>query len=212
MSERYTRQLDIINQEQLNFPIHVIGAGGIGSWTALLLAKMGCPDISVYDDDIVEDHNVASQFFDYNQLGMLKTEASRNNIEKQTGIFIHPKHNIDEEQITEGLVIIAIDSMQERHRLASIYKERNLYIIDGRMGGLQLEIYCVPSSTYVATLVNPQDVSPDACTARSICFNCAVIGGLIANFVRQFAKKELANQELTFGFNTLSLLKKTYEI
>ena len=207
MTERFTRQLDIINQAELNFPIHVIGAGGIGSWTTLLLAKMGCPDISVYDDDTVEEHNVASQFFAQNEIGWAKTRSLQASIYDQTGIGIKPKTNIDEEQITEGLVIIAIDSMLERHRLAQIYKDRNLYIIDGRMGGLQLEIYCVPSSTYVATLVNPQDVSPDACTARSICFNCAVIGGLIANFVRQFAKKELTNQELTFGFNTLSLLK-----
>ena len=207
MSERYARQLDIINQQELNFPIHIIGAGGIGSWTALLLAKMGCPDISVYDDDIVEEHNVASQFFMTDQLGTTKTFSLRKNVIEQTGIDIKQKTNIDEEQITEGLVIIAIDSMQERHRLANIYRERNLYIIDGRMGGLQLEIYCVPSTTYVATLVNPNEVSPDSCTARSICFNCAIIGGLIANFVRQYAKKELINQELTLGFNGLSLLK-----
>jgi len=86
-------------------------------------------------------------------------------------------------------------------------KDKNVYVIDGRMGGLQLEIYCCPSSIYETTLVNPNNVSHDSCTARSICFNCAIIGGLIANFVRLYVNKELTNQELIFGFNDLSLLK-----
>ena len=207
MPERYTRQLDLINQNALNFPIHIIGCGGIGSWTTLLLAKMGCPNISIYDDDIVEDHNVASQFFNESQLGLLKREALKFNVSLQTGIDVKVKTNIDEEQITEGLIIITIDNMEERIRLANIYKDKNVYVIDGRMGGLQLEIYCCPSSIYETTLVNPNNVSHDSCTARSICFNCAIIGGLIANFVRLYVNKELTNQELIFGFNNLSLLK-----
>jgi len=207
MPERYTRQLDLINQNALNFPIHIIGCGGIGSWTTLLLAKMGCPNISIYDDDIVEDHNVASQFFNESQLGLLKREALKFNVSLQTGIDVKVKTNIDEEQITEGLIIITIDNMEERIRLANIYKDKNVYVIDGRMGGLQLEIYCCPSSIYETTLVNPNNVSHDSCTARSICFNCAIIGGLIANFVRLYVNKELTNQELIFGFNDLSLLK-----
>lgn len=207
MAERYTRQLDLINVEELKFPIHIIGCGGIGSWTALLLAKIGCQDISIYDDDAVEEHNIASQFFKEADKGRLKRDALLSNILDQTGIRLKPKTNIDEERITEGLIIIAIDSMEERIRLANIYKDKNVYIIDGRMGGLQLEIYCSSASTYVATLVNPNEVSHEPCTGRAICFNCAVIAGLIANFVRQYSKKELRDQELTFGFNDLSLLK-----
>ena len=207
MSEKFTRQLDIINQDELNFPIHIIGCGGIGSWTALLLAKIGCPDISVYDNDIVEEHNTASQFFKETDKGKYKRNALQSNVLNQTGIKIKPKENLDEENITEGLIIIAIDSMQERIRLANIYKNKNIYIIDGRMGGLQLEIYCCNASTYVATLINPNEISHESCTAKAICFNCAIIGGLITNFVRQYAKKELINQEITFGFNNLSLLK-----
>jgi tRNA A37 threonylcarbamoyladenosine dehydratase len=207
MNERYNRQIDIINQEELSFPIHVIGAGGIGSWTALLLAKMGCPQIMVYDDDFVEEHNIASQFFTINDNGILKTTALKNNVYNQTGINIVPKTNTDEEQIDNGLIIIAVDSMAERIRLADIYKDKNLYIIDGRMGGLQLEIYSCPSATYVATLSNPLDIVPEPCTARSICFNCAVIGGLIVNKVRQYAQGVIINEEYNFAFNTLEQLK-----
>lgn len=205
MTNRYSRQLDIIDVSSLSFPIHILGVGGIGSWTTLLLAKMGCSNIRIYDDDRVEDHNIASQFFQENQKEMKKTLATYDNILKQTGVKVFSTTIAMENEIKEGLVIIAIDSMDERRRLANLYKNKNIYIIDGRMGGLQLEIYCTPAKNYEATLA--EEVSPDACTARSICFNCAVIAGLIANYVRLFAKKQLPNGEIIFDFNNITLMK-----
>ena len=203
---KYTRQIDIINEQELDFPIHIIGVGGIGSWTTLLLAKMGCQNIRVYDDDIVEEHNIASQFFQGNQLGMKKIEALYENILNQTNTKIICGPQSIESEIDEGLIIIAVDSMQERHNLNQLFKDKNCYIIDGRMGGLQLEIYCIPANQYEATLVAIGETNPDPCTARSICFNCAVIAGLIANYVRLFAKKKLPNQTITFLFDNIKLL------
>jgi len=202
---KYTRQLDLINEKELNFPIHVIGAGGIGSWTTLLLAKMGCSNIKVYDDDVVQEHNIASQFFKESQLGMKKIEALHDNVLEQTGIEIVPAPQSIEPQIEKGLIIIAVDSMEVRHQLNELFKDKDCYIIDGRMGGLQLEIYCQPANEYSSTLVAVGQASPDPCTARSICFNCAVIGGLIVNYVRLFAKKKLNNQGITFLFDDIKL-------
>lgn len=41
----------------------VIGAGGIGSWAALALAKMGVRHITVFDPDRVSEENVATQLY-----------------------------------------------------------------------------------------------------------------------------------------------------
>lgn len=205
---KYKRQIDIINEEELNFPIHIIGAGGIGSWTALLLAKMGCPNISIYDDDIVEEHNIVSQFFSPIQLGMLKVKALQNNIEQQTGKKILIFKQEEELNINEGLIIIAVDSMKERYNLNELFKDKNCYIIDGRMGGLQLEIDSRPANEYESTLVTIQDIEPEPCTARSICFNCAVIGGLITNLVRLFARGKIKNTSFTYLFDTNQIFYK----
>lgn len=210
---RYKRQLDIVDPELLKLPIHIIGCGGIGSWTTLVLAKMGCSNITVYDNDTVEDHNVASQFFKESQLGMSKVDALLNNVLEQSGNLINVMNNESEELIglepTEDaqLVIFALDSMAERIRLGEIYKDRNLYIIDGRMGGTQIEIYTRPSSQYLETTIDPEKIVPDICTARSICFNCVTIGGLIGNFVRMFVNKKLSNNDIVFGLDNMILLK-----
>ena len=211
MATKYARQLDIIDIEKLNIPIHVIGAGGIGSWTTLLIAKMGCPQIYVYDDDIVEEHNIASQFFTEKQQGQLKVEALQKNVLQQTGIKIMTAPQNLEEKISRGLIIMAVDSIEERGRLANIYKDKDIYIIDGRMGGLQLEIHTCPSNYYPKTIVSPEEIDHEPCTAKSICFNCAVIGGLIANYVRLFIDGRIINGNIIIGFNNLELLKEKYD-
>jgi molybdopterin/thiamine biosynthesis adenylyltransferase len=209
---RYSRQYDIVMPELLNERINIIGCGGIGSWTAFLLAKMGCQNIFVYDDDIVEDHNIASQFFKESDIGQLKRDALKASILEQTGIEIVGQENKNEEVIDRGLVIFAIDSMRERIRLAQIFQDKDIYIIDGRMGGLQMEIYSYPIKEYMKTLVNPDEADHDACTAKAICFNCAIIGGFMSNYIRDFVTTgELKNQEIILDFKNLVFIKSTQD-
>ena len=229
ISERHKRQFDIIKPDEMNTPIHIIGCGGIGSWSALLIAKMGCEDITLYDFDEVEDHNIASQFFEEGQLGISKTIALADNIYQQTGIKCKRVEQINddeeienieeykewvtqqEKEIDDAIIVIAVDSMEERIKLEDFWVDKNNFIIDGRMGGLQLEIYAIESLLYANTLVKPQNVDPEPCTGRSISFNCAVIGGLIANCVRLSLTEQLKPLELKFHFDALQLLKKIYD-
>jgi len=207
-NERHKRSLDIIDPDKLDFPIHILGVGGIGSWTALILAKMGALDITVYDDDVVEDHNVASQFYKESQLGEEKTKALADNVSEQTGVKILPMPISGERNIKKGIVIIAIDSMERRHKIADKLEYSINWIIDGRMGGTQFEIYSQQTELYKETLVNPDDVHPDACTAKAISFNCSVIAGMIANYIRLYADGNRDKHAITFGFNDVELLKE----
>lgn len=210
--ERYKRQYDIVKSENLTIPIHVIGCGGIGSWTTLLLAKMGCENITIYDFDEVEDHNVASQFFEERQLGELKTEALSANVTAQTGISPQIGNVDDEPSISDGVIVIAVDSMEMRWKLNDVFKNKNLLIIDARMGGLQAEVYCAMSNNYEPTLVAPENVQPEPCTGKAISFNCALIGSLVANYVRLHVNGRLDLEkfnERTFLFDdVMTILPK----
>ena len=212
MASRYARQLDIVDLEKLKFPIHIIGCGGIGSWTTLLLAKMGCSNITIYDDDLVEEHNIASQFFREEDLGKNKCIATQQNVSMFSGYNVNIGEQEDEEKISEGLVIFAVDSAEERIRLGKIYEDKDLFIIDGRMGGLQAEVYCRRADNYLPTTVALEFAESDSCTAKAIGFNCAFIGGMIANYVRLFANEKMdihaENNEFVFLFDNLAMLKK----
>lgn len=212
MTKRYDRQLDIVDVEKLSFPIHIIGCGGIGSWTTLLLAKMGCSNITVYDNDVVEEHNIASQFFREADKERNKCSATQENVNMFSGYNINILDQEEEDKIKEGVVILAVDSAEERIRLGEIFKDRDLFIIDGRMGGLQAEVYCRRADNYLPTTVAPELADTDACTAKAIGFNCAFIGSMIANYVRLFATEKLdplsETNEFIFLFDNLAMLKK----
>ncbi len=215
MSERHKRQADIISPEALSKPVHIIGCGGIGSWSALLIAKMGCQDITIYDDDKVEEHNVASQFFKQFQVGIKKTTALKQNVHEQTGIELKIGDTKDEEFIEDAIIVIALDKMKRRKELSDAYSAfSSNIIIDGRMGGLQAEIYCCHSSDYYKTIVDDEDVQQERCTERSISFNCALIGSLIANAVR-IANKDIDDfynnyKQRTFLFDGVSVLNPDF--
>jgi molybdopterin/thiamine biosynthesis adenylyltransferase len=176
----------------------------------MLLAKMGCSNITLYDEDSVEDHNVASQLFRNQDIGKNKAEIIGEIAETFSEIALKTMEQEEEENISEGLVIFAIDSMEERIRLGKIFANRDLTIIDGRMGGLQAEVYVRKASDYLPTTVAPESVETDACTAKAISFNCAFIGGMIANYVRLLANEKIdfnKQNEFIFLFDTLTMLK-----
>src|SRR5687767_4709014 len=59
--------------------VQVFGAGGIGSWVMLGLAKLGVPYLDVFDFDTYEAHNVPNQFAPLEEYtdSWLKVEALR---------------------------------------------------------------------------------------------------------------------------------------
>jgi len=103
---------------------HIIGCGSVGSTVAELLARHGITDISLYDFDKVEPHNLVNQMFVQKHIGMPKVEALRDillDINPEINIKTHPKGWID--QPLEGYVFLAVDNIELR---AKIVKE-NLY-------------------------------------------------------------------------------------
>ena len=64
------------------FRVGIAGAGGLGSNCAVALARSGIGTIVISDFDVVELDNLNRQFYFADQLGMEKTKALKENIEK----------------------------------------------------------------------------------------------------------------------------------
>jgi tRNA A37 threonylcarbamoyladenosine dehydratase len=117
MSNSHIRQQDIVTPEELSVPITLIGAGGIGSWVALALTKMGCSQLTVVDHDAVEEHNVASQFYSTEDLSQEKVYCLSENLEKFTGQVVRPVFqrfedyiNSEEYSVPE-ILLVTVDSL-----------------------------------------------------------------------------------------------------
>jgi len=159
---------------------------------------------------MVENHNLSSQAFGEKNVGMYKTHAMTDIIVDVNGkaeVF-----NIDKKfngkEFKGGILIIAVDSMKERKRIYTNLKKSKVqpkFIIDGRMGGPQLEVYsCIDLNDWKETFVS--QASSDPCGARYICYISMVIGSFIANQVKRFLKEEKYKKSILFNIDSLQLI------
>jgi len=210
---RFLRQLDIVSPEQLSFPIVVVGAGAIGSATVVTLAKMGCSDITVWDDDILEEHNIPNQLCKPSMVGRPKVEALRELTVELTDVTVKAENRRYRGQKLRGVVVAAVDSMDAR---LVIWKRVKLdpdvsLLIDARMGAEFARIYathpCDPEEIdlYEQNLYRSSEAERLPCSARSIIYCPTVVAGFIALLAKQCASGEPIPRELLLDLPSFRL-------
>lgn len=210
------RSSGLVGVDELKKPITIIGAGSIGSFSALALAKLGCTNITVIDFDKVSDVNVGCQIYGSDYIGCDKVDALEEILEDVTDIKITPLcKKWDGEGITP-IVISAVDKIETRQAIWETIKTSGAidWYIDGRMAGEYMHIFIVNMAnkqerdTYEKSL-HPKAVEQLSCSTRSVVYNTLMIGGLIANMVKRIAKKETPPREIIFDIPSLQLLSTT---
>ena len=210
----FSRQSDLVDIEALETPITLIGCGGIGSFTALALAKMGCVHLTVYDDDLVEGQNIPNQLFRLGDVGQLKVERLADIIKSFTGTGIDARPERVASQRLQGIVVSGVDSMEARRRIwdRSIrFKAGVTAYIDARMGAEVSRIYTVRPADpdhirfYERTLYSDDEALQISCTAQAIVYTSFGIASLVAGQVKRVAMGEACKREIIFDQRTLTL-------
>jgi molybdopterin/thiamine biosynthesis adenylyltransferase len=212
----YWRQADLISPEALAAPVTVIGAGGIGSPVALALAKMGCQNLTLYDPDVVEPHNLPNQFYRPRDVGRPKVAALADVIAEFTGAEVRAVQESVAGQPLSGVVISGVDSMASRERIwrESIrYRPGVSVYIDARMGAQVCRVLTVrpvdPDDVrwYESTLFADDGANEEPCTARAIIYTTLGLASLVANQVKRHAMSEAFERDLLIDFATLTVLR-----
>ena len=111
----YSRQINILNPEEFNKRINIIGIGATGSWMSLALAKMGLSNLHLYDFDTVGEHNLPNQMFGIRDINRNKALSMRNIIKMLTGFIIKAKdEKIEGDTPLQGIVFMLTDTMKSR--------------------------------------------------------------------------------------------------
>ena len=101
-----------IKKHLSKFRIGIAGAGGLGSNCAVALARSGIGTLVIADFDIVEELNLNRQYYFYEQVGMMKTDAIRDNI----------KH------VNPGILVITHQKKLDRTNISEIFAGCNIII------------------------------------------------------------------------------------
>jgi hypothetical protein len=125
--------------------INIIGCGAIGSNVALQLAKLGVEKLVLWDFDIVNEHNITNQVYNISDIKQLKTDALEKHLKLQNPDIIVVKKGKYTAQPLKGILILAVDSIELRHKIAK-QNEFNIMlrlVIDGRIGLETSQTYCI---------------------------------------------------------------------
>ena len=162
----YSRSAPIIDPELVP-NIHLIGCGSVGSTIALGLAKMGIQNVTLYDFDIIEEHNVSNQMFGIKDVGKLKTETLRNIILDNTGIdYDIVSSRVEKGTKFNGIVFLIVDSLKTRLDIfrSQINNFQCLGIIDTRTAVWDARCYYanpnepIHKKKYQESLVNAEEI------------------------------------------------------
>jgi len=184
--------------------IIVGGTGGIGSWTALFLSRIG-HTLYLFDDDLIEEHNMAGQLYATKQVGMNKAEATKENIKAfSDSINVEVCGRYTEESPTSPIVISCFDNMAARKLMFSKWKEqedREIFI-DGRMLAEVGMIFCITKgqeAAYEAELFDDAEIQDAPCSFKATSHCGALIGSLMTAGLNNY----LANVKLGGEFKSL---------
>lgn len=208
--DKFNRQVNLFNPRNFeDREVTIVGLGNIGSHTALTLCRMGIKKFSLFDFDTIEEHNLASQSYTATDIGRTKVRA----IQRQL-IEIEPRIEIsisEHKFVNYGnldIIVLGVDSLDARREIAALLKQNPpKLIIDGRIGGEQLELYTFEKVEDFEASIPTGPAAEEGCGERYIAYVSVIIAGLIACQV----KKYLTGQQLTKSFiinvPTLTVLK-----
>ncbi|MBU1179921.1 ThiF family adenylyltransferase [Patescibacteria group bacterium] len=211
----FRRQLDILDPNVILYPVVLIGCGGIGSPTALTLAKMGCPDLTFVDPDIVEEHNLPNQLFRLKDVDRPKAESCKDAVSEFSNCSARAvSEKFDGSQELSGIVISGVDSMASR-QLVWDKVRWNLNVplyIDGRIGGEVIQVYAIRPNQiediefYENNLFPDDEVEVLPCTERAIMYVGFTIAGLIGAQFKKWLKEEQLFRKITFYLKTMRIV------
>ena len=76
-ASRHVPLFDALQYDRDGGGVEIVGCGATGSRVALELVKLGVRHFVLWDDDKVEDHNIANQAFEACDVGEYKVRGRR---------------------------------------------------------------------------------------------------------------------------------------
>lgn len=125
-----SKSYEFFQPDMLKSRVHIIGCGAIGSTVAENLVRFGITNITLYDFDKVEAHNIANQMFRQTDIGKLKVEALAGylceiNPDCQNGLKLVTEGWTG--QRLAGYVFLAVDSIDLRREIVTLCQD-NQYV------------------------------------------------------------------------------------
>jgi molybdopterin/thiamine biosynthesis adenylyltransferase len=196
-------------------PTHDIivgGVGGIGSWLTMLLGRAGY-NLYLYDDDVIDETNMAGQLYKFTDIGREKATAVKEAVydySENAKVEICGRYEMDSEYCP--IMFSCFDNMEARRFMFENWAaaDGKSVFIDGRMLAESFQIYAVTPGNedrYRETLFDDSDVEEQPCSAKATSHTGATIAGMMMSILTN----HLSNVKLDMDIREVPF-KTTFEI
>ena len=227
MIDDFSKQMDLIKTHEFTHPIHVIGAGALGSWITFFLLKMGFNNIHVYDYDTIEEHNLPNQMFRENQIGAGKAFAlvdiySNFTLEDPNDdrLTAHNRRVTAEDATSfTGIVLCAVDSMESRKELFEALFEYSSNVslwIEARLSLWGAYIYTIDKSVdvekYKKTFYADSEAEVSACGVSQTALPSGTVAAstMIMQMIEWFKYGNVKNHKLEYSLPWFDCMKEDW--
>jgi hypothetical protein len=145
----FSQQKNFISPDEVR-PVHLLGAGSVGSHVASMLARIGVTDLTVWDHDSIDSHNIGPSLYGRSDFGRYKVEALAAIILRDTGVIIKMERRKYEGAMIKGSVICCVDTMEARQMIWRTVKKNPFVdiLLDTRVAEEFFQIFAIrPCST-----------------------------------------------------------------
>jgi len=213
----YTRQEGIVSQSKISsHSVSLIGCGALGSASAMALVKMGINDLTLYDEDGINEVNLPNQMYMEEHIGMFKVDAlieilqAFNKDIKPIGI-----NQMYIGQPLREIVIVTTDSMASRQAIWKQFLAQKMpwALIEARMGAEEGQIYTIRKDNigityadgkfYEDRLYSDAEANQLPCTAKAIIYNVFMIASLVCRAYKAVVEGEKFPREIVFGMSQI---------
>ncbi len=158
-----------LDEEISNKRVLVVGIGGIGSWIAEILARIGIKKLGILDYDKVEVHNLSRQNYTEDDIGKYKVDALERRLRSvNSNLVIRKFKKINLEYFKEfDIFFDCTDNIKTKYLLNEISVYLNMPYIFGTIAG----------NTGFFGYIDPKDFCLyDIYQGKEKCLTCREIG------------------------------------
>lgn len=184
-----------------NLHVTVVGCGGIGSWTTLLVKRLNVKTITLFDNDSVEVNNLSGQLFKRSNAGETKVGALRslcNEFSTNNTVIATVPERFTNQNLTK-VTICGLDNMESRltvfNRWAELYdNDPEALFIDGRLSAEAFQIFVTQGGNRNSLaeyrkkwLFPDSEGDQTVCSYKQTSFMASMIASFIVNILVNFA-------------------------
>jgi molybdopterin/thiamine biosynthesis adenylyltransferase len=220
------RSLDFFDPDTPHPAVDLIGLGGIGSFTAHAIARLGVNRLGLHDPDTVAEHNIGCQAYAWPDVGELKTDRTARVIETiapYCDVATVPSKIQGRPDLAhnQSVVIAAVDNMATRTELFNdlyLSPHTPLYI-DARIAGQLVHVHAFDPTNlthadkYRTSLHSDAEAIEAPCTAQ----NVIDVGYQVASLIVRVLRARLAPNDsppanfISLNQETLHMTTMSYD-